>query len=702
VKIKFIKKVISIILLLIIFTQITPFIASADIPSGATQIWEKDIRNINWTLGGDYVLMEDIDMNKVFQDGGSWTPISGFKGTFDGRGHIISNLQVNSDAEHIGFFGLLEATNGNHIVIKNVGIEDSQITATSSSGPRAGVLAGRATTHDASGASITIRNSYASNSTVSTTVDNAALGGLLGNAVGVNVTIINCYASVNVDNQGVNGANSGGLIGAIGSAKIENCYAIGTVNTTSNVGGLVGFQLNATVTNSYRLNTQAVTGTTPNTIGTSLTPAEMRDYTNFTNWDFDEVWGYIDGQNNGYPVLLAFRRGDAGVLVAGVTLNRSGIVELGVRQTLTLTATVIPAIAPQNVTWSSSDEDVATVDANGVVTAWKISEISEETNTLATATITAEAANGVTASCEIIVVLLPVNIIAWSNDAQTHGINLTQETMVLPQSYRIGMYRMIPPGRTTGRWIDASRRPLNNRTLASLLNRGGSLQITNVPFDGDFNKSGTEAPRGIISFPRINPRPRPLRYAVNYSLEASTAADSLGQWTVAEVNNSKAHVAPTRVLVGAKPSNGSRLSENEINGGAFVGFSPQDVTHDRNAARANVWLVKENATPPTAGAAGVRAVNYTPAGRARRYVAKPASRAPVFRPADITSAGAENGSMRVGKGWTFTLNGSWEASNSTGEGRTPISAAGTYIFWVAPTDRRPPSLRSEAVRIGPT
>ena len=60
--------------------------------------------------------------------------------------------------------------------------------------------------------------------------------------------------------------------------------------------------------------------------------------------------------------------GDDDVPVTGVSLDKTSA-ELDVGGTLTLTATVAPTNATnQNVSWSSSDENVATVE-NGTVTA---------------------------------------------------------------------------------------------------------------------------------------------------------------------------------------------------------------------------------------------------------------------------------------------------------------------------------------------
>lgn len=80
------------------------------------------------------------------------------------------------------------------------------------------------------------------------------------------------------------------------------------------------------------------------------------------------------------------------VALTGVTLSQTSAA-LAVGETLTLTATVIPDYAADKVTWSSSDEAVATV-MDGVVTA----------KGLGTATITATTAVGAkTATCKVTV-----------------------------------------------------------------------------------------------------------------------------------------------------------------------------------------------------------------------------------------------------------------------------------------------------------
>jgi len=78
------------------------------------------------------------------------------------------------------------------------------------------------------------------------------------------------------------------------------------------------------------------------------------------------------------------------VSVSGVTLDKTSI-SLEVGATLTLTATVSPENADnKTVTWSSSDDAVATVDANGKVTAVAVGNV----------TITAKAGDK-TAECKV-------------------------------------------------------------------------------------------------------------------------------------------------------------------------------------------------------------------------------------------------------------------------------------------------------------
>ena len=99
---------------------------------------------------------------------------------------------------------------------------------------------------------------------------------------------------------------------------------------------------------------------------------------------------YLTSFYNSYLCVCVSSAQEVVLEPTGITLNETKIV-LGLNRTFTLTATVAPAGASQIAEWSSSDEDVATVEA-GVVTA----------HSIGVATITATAGN-VSTTCQVIV-----------------------------------------------------------------------------------------------------------------------------------------------------------------------------------------------------------------------------------------------------------------------------------------------------------
>ena len=113
------------------------------------------------------------------------------------------------------------------------------------------------------------------------------------------------------------------------------------------------------------------------------------------------------------------------VLVTGIELSEQAA-SIVVGDTLTLTATAKPEYAAdKTVTWRSSDETVATVDENGLVTAVAVG----------TATITAKANDGsdVEASCAVTVSPILVTSITLSAMSMTIGLPDTLKvTDVMP------------------------------------------------------------------------------------------------------------------------------------------------------------------------------------------------------------------------------------------------------------------------------
>ena len=91
------------------------------------------------TTNIDAKLMADIDLSSVCGEGiGSWTPIEGFAGTFDGNGHTISNLYVANDTDDAALFGTTAAGS----IIKNLGVVSAKIIRTAKVGsPKSAIFA---------------------------------------------------------------------------------------------------------------------------------------------------------------------------------------------------------------------------------------------------------------------------------------------------------------------------------------------------------------------------------------------------------------------------------------------------------------------------------------------------------------------------------------------------------------------------------
>ena len=108
------------------------------------------------------------------------------------------------------------------------------------------------------------------------------------------------------------------------------------------------------------------------------------------------------------------------IQVTGVTLDKD-ILSISKGKTNTLVATVLPEDAfNKNVTWSSSDESVATVDDNGLVTA--VGNIGDD----ATITVTTEN-GGYTAQCTVSIIK-PMDTITYTATAKLPETTSTDYT----------------------------------------------------------------------------------------------------------------------------------------------------------------------------------------------------------------------------------------------------------------------------------
>ena len=193
-------------------------------------------------------LTADIDMSTAChpaRDGVeelSWTPISdenkniNWRGFFDGDGHTISNLYINSSSSSQGLFGYISGLSYPENVrsaIKNVVFENVNVKGTSNV---YGALAGYAYTFDIIGVTV--------NSGTIKAVSN--IGGIIGNAGNSNLKSCVNRASVTGTGSGI-----GGICGELNSTLVSQCANYGNVEGYTQIGGIAGkIYKNTTIENS--------------------------------------------------------------------------------------------------------------------------------------------------------------------------------------------------------------------------------------------------------------------------------------------------------------------------------------------------------------------------------------------------------------------------------------------------------------------
>lgn len=184
------------------------------------------LQDINEDMDANYQLENDIDAGETetWNDGSGFDPIGdddkSFTGSFYGDDHEIKSLYINRPREEdVGLFGAVE-----YVEIKNVVLEEAQVSGDSAVGTLVGHAAGESKIVDA----------HAAGSVSGGEKFKANIGGLVGdNWLGGSV--INSSASVKATGD----EKVGGLVG-INGGEIMRSYATGDVNTFILGGGLVG------------------------------------------------------------------------------------------------------------------------------------------------------------------------------------------------------------------------------------------------------------------------------------------------------------------------------------------------------------------------------------------------------------------------------------------------------------------------------
>ena len=212
-------------------------------------------------------LTADIDLAAY-----DWTPLSKFYGTFDGDGHMVKNLYINSGSYPLGIFGYVKTG----AAVKNLGVS-GDVTCTASSNAQAGGIAGYLESNAA------IENCYSS-----VNVTSKKHGGSIAGYTASGATITNCYGSGNITTTSKNECYLGGIAATYynrtNGATLTDCYSIGNVTgsggTASYLGGLSPSEKAANYVDNCFYLENTVTGESPKYNitgkGTAKTVAEMR------------------------------------------------------------------------------------------------------------------------------------------------------------------------------------------------------------------------------------------------------------------------------------------------------------------------------------------------------------------------------------------------------------------------------------------
>lgn len=200
-------------------------------------------------LLADITINEDVSGSDATSQKYKWTPLgtdsSKYTGTFDGNGHTISGLYINSTAANTGMFGRI----GSSAVVKNLTLANSVIRSTKN-------YTGAITGYIDDAASVT--NCHTKNSVQITAAKYT--GGITGYQDDTS-TLTRCSNAAEV--TGAN--NVGGISGynwSKSSASLTDSYNRGSVSGSNLVGGICAqIYIGGTVSDVYNLGTVQAIGT---------------------------------------------------------------------------------------------------------------------------------------------------------------------------------------------------------------------------------------------------------------------------------------------------------------------------------------------------------------------------------------------------------------------------------------------------------
>ena len=315
------------------------------------------------TGANKYYLVNDIDFaGKEYKENTFQTVVA----TIRGNGYAIKNLTINLEGVDVGFIDQM----GNGFDMQGVNFINMTIKGTAVHGGFVKLMVGNAK----------IANCYFQTNIEARGIRIGVIGMMDGSP-----TLSNCIFETTFRGDGALGAaanaNPRAAVGRKYNGKVENVF----VNQTA-LGDAQGkvFAVSSGDGNSEQL-------------ATAFKTEEQLKTESLYDGSWEEYWITVDGE---LPVLK-------GALVTEplkVKLDKTSG-ELFVGGDITLTATVTPAELPaedKEVVWTSSNTTIATVDANGKVTALKAGTV--------TITATSAKENGKSASCVLTIKAIELSI----------------------------------------------------------------------------------------------------------------------------------------------------------------------------------------------------------------------------------------------------------------------------------------------------
>ena len=345
---------------------------------------------------------------------GTWKPVGStatyvgdfFAGTFDGCGHTISGLNVQGSTVNQGLFAAI-----NKATIRNLNVSGTVSCGTKN---YVGGIVGK------------VQAGTIENCSFSGSVTGGYTGGIAGGLNGNNVTISGCANLAAVTGTTAGGilgywkntaairdcyntgsvtgsAKAGGIVGQLNKGTIENCYSIGDIGgKASQKGGIFAFS-SATVKNCYYTLPEAET-----LGGTAAAAAHITSPDGLADKLGNAFKEDTAGANNGYPIL---------VWQAGEVVQPDPRIELTGSDTLwrttndaqpqtTITAACKDMDEDTHVDWTLTEgEGIVTLETpEGAGTANQSVIVKATADGAGKAVVTADTANGITASITIYVI----------------------------------------------------------------------------------------------------------------------------------------------------------------------------------------------------------------------------------------------------------------------------------------------------------